>query len=720
MTPSKTRLVSVCLALSAPTLRVYVDPDQQDRAKAMLANYVNKITTRATRQREQALAALESPQQWRARQARIRARLPEFLGEFGPKCPLRARIVGRRDRVDCVIEKLIFESRPRYHCTANVYVPKGRTFPQPGVLLTCGHAADAKAYHLYHEACLGLVLKGYVVLALDPMGQGERSEYVDPKTGKDLVPQCVSQHHYLGRPSWLVGQTLTGVRVWDCVRALDYLAARPEVDADRIAAMGNSGGGIMALLITAVDKRVKVCAAAHPGGSMEQTYLTGRRLVEADILSLIPPRPCLFIVGKDSREESGHRRKMNDMLRFYEGLGADKGRCRLVLVHGVHDLKKPKREPAYGWINQWLGKQNEGATEPTLHPESVPDLRCTKTGRVVTDLGGEAGQTLNAKLAEKLRPPRPIPRDVGSIDEMRGRLRHAIANRIGLTIGQERHPPTCTRHGTVETDAFVAQRLVIEGEPGIVLPSLLLSPRKRDGKSPIILHAAECGKPTDTTTPALALELARRGYAVLSIDVRGTGETDPRDRSKLRPLTHYDAQQFRFDSHAVRAAHGKTTMLAMRAYDVIRATDYLCGRADRSQRPVGVVGEGLGGVWVLAAAAFDPRPAAVVCVKTVPSYKLIVGSRYYATRDYFWVNGALRDFDLPDLIALVAPRSTVLLDPVGAMLHPLDQASCRALCQWPEAIYRALHAPQRLRIARTADGTVEQIAEQVAAAVKDG
>ena len=268
--------------------------------------------------------------------------------------------MGKLDRADYVIEKLVYESQPGYHCTANIYVPKRRELPLPGVLFTCGHAAEGKAARLYHECCLALTLKGYVVLALDPTGQGERSEYFDSDSGEPLVPLCVSHHHYLGRPSWLVGRSLAGYRTWGCARAIDYLISRPEVDPDQIAAVGNSGGGIMALLITAYDSRVKVCAAAHPGGSMEQTFLTGRQIPQADILSLIPPRPCLFVVGRDSGEEAGHRNKMNGMLPFYKGLGVDTDRCRMVLVDGVHNMEQPKREPCYAWLNKWFGAKTRG------------------------------------------------------------------------------------------------------------------------------------------------------------------------------------------------------------------------------------------------------------------------------------------------------------------------------------------------------------------------
>ncbi len=696
-----------------PTLRLYVDPADRRDARGMLARFVDRITTAATERRERDLAALQTPDQWRAWQRRTRKRLPEFFGDFTPKCPLNPQIVGKLDRPDYVIEKLIFESQPGYHCTANVYVPKRRTFPQPGVLFTCGHAADGKAYHLYHEACLGLVLKGYVVLALDPTGQGERSEYFDPQTGKPLVPLCVSHHHYLARPSWLVGRTLAGYRTWDCVRALDYLVSRPEIDLRQIAAVGNSGGGIMALLITAVDERIRVCAAAHPGGSMEQTYLTGRWLTEADVLALIPPRPCLIIVGERSGEEPGHRRKLENMLRFYKGLGAELERGQLVLVDGVHDMKRPKREAAYAWLNRWLRREEEGGSEPPLKPEKVADLNCTKTGYVLRDLGGESGQTLNAKVADKLRPPRKVPSDRRSIEIQRTNLRQRVADRIGLRIPHSRPMPPVTPAGEYPTtEGFAAKKLTIQTEDGIVLPALMLMPQSVK-RRPVVLHAAERGKPTSITGSCLAIQLANKGFPVLSIDVRGAGETDPRRRSTLRPLTQYDAQQFRFDSLAVCAAQAKTTMLGMRAYDVVRATDYALGCEALSSRPVVLVGEGLGGVWTLAAAALDQRPIGVVCVGTVPSYKLIVGSKYYETRDYFWVAGALEDFDLPDLIGLVAPRPALMLDPVDAMLEPLEAARFRTLAQWPYGIYKRLGAPQGLQLAHTADGTAVQAAEGV-------
>ena len=258
-----------------PSPEIFVTSAERIKSRQMFSDFVKFHAGSAEKRRTENLHKLKTPEDWKARQEETRLKLPDFVGEFPLKTPLNPRIVGTIDRGLYKIEKIIFESQPDYYVTANFYIPKKHEFPVPGVLFTCGHSADAKAAVLYHEACLGLVLKGYAVLAFDPMGQGERSEYIDPRTGENNVGFNVSQHHYLGKPSLLVDWSLAGLRIWDGIRAIDYLVSRSEVDPEKLAVTGNSGGGEMTMLITAVDKRVKVCAAAHPGGSMEETYLGG-------------------------------------------------------------------------------------------------------------------------------------------------------------------------------------------------------------------------------------------------------------------------------------------------------------------------------------------------------------------------------------------------------------------------------------------------------------
>ena len=78
---------------SPPTLRIYEEAGQRQQAKTMLAAFVAKSLAPVAERRQQELAAFTSPDQWRQRQQRVRQRLGEFLGDFGPKCPLGAHII---------------------------------------------------------------------------------------------------------------------------------------------------------------------------------------------------------------------------------------------------------------------------------------------------------------------------------------------------------------------------------------------------------------------------------------------------------------------------------------------------------------------------------------------------------------------------------------------------------------------------------------------------
>ena len=138
----------------------------------------------------------------------------------------------------------------------------------------------------------------------------------------------------------------------------------------------------------------------------------------------------------------------------------------------------------------------------------------------------------------------------------------------------------------------------------------------------------------------------------------GTGETDPRNRARLLPLKFYDPQQFQYESTAVDCGRFGTTLLAMQTFDVIRAMDWLVARGDQSRQRVVLVGEGLGGVWALRGGCVRPqagrrysrRHGAFVQVDRWPR-----NTTRRATT--FGCRGALKDFDLPDLVALAAPAA---------------------------------------------------------------
>src|SRR5262249_36871884 len=147
-----------------------------------------------------------------------------------------------------------------YFVSALLYKPKRIAGRVPGIISPCGHSAVGKAAAPYQMLHINLAKRGYVVLTYDPVGQGERSQFWDADGKKSRFNLVCGEHAVLGNPLYLLGTNLARYRIWDGIRALDYLAALPEVDAERLGCVGNSGGGTLTAYISALDPRVKAAA----------------------------------------------------------------------------------------------------------------------------------------------------------------------------------------------------------------------------------------------------------------------------------------------------------------------------------------------------------------------------------------------------------------------------------------------------------------------------
>src|SRR5262249_18232462 len=111
----------------------------------------------------------------------VREKIRLCFGPFPEKTPLNERVTGRVEREAYHIEKILFESRPRFLVTGNLYVPRGNPLPLPAVVGICGHSANGKADPTYQSFAQGLARLGYVVLLFDPIGQGERLQYLQQR-----------------------------------------------------------------------------------------------------------------------------------------------------------------------------------------------------------------------------------------------------------------------------------------------------------------------------------------------------------------------------------------------------------------------------------------------------------------------------------------------------------------------------------------------------------
>lgn len=381
-----------------------------------LTGWMNETAQKQLTAREAKVQGVRNAADARARQAEVRRKILTALGGLPDyNGPLNSRVTGTLRRNGYSIDQVIFDSLPDYKVTANLYLPQspGR---HPAVLFALGHWDEGKP--AAQQIAANLALKGFVVLAFDPVGQGERIQAWSPLIHASLLGGSTEQHTTLGAQSLLLGQSFARYRIWDAKRALDYLVTRPEVDADRIGASGCSGGGTVTTYISALDPRVKVAAPAcyintfrevfaGPTGDAEQSLpgFIEAGLDIADYIELFAPKPWLIgSTREDFFPVAGAQHAFEEAQRWYGWFGAD-DRIKWAVGPGGHGTPTEVREAIYGWMIRWL---NNGAGDSKDQPiELLPDWQLWAT---------EDGQVDGRQLYEYLRDQyralhKPLGRD---------------------------------------------------------------------------------------------------------------------------------------------------------------------------------------------------------------------------------------------------------------------------------------------------------------------
>lgn len=160
--------------------------------ESMLDDYLIGIARPYWEARSRAAAGLRTPAQVEERQRWARRRFIELLGGLPAKTPLDPHITGTIQRDGYRIEKLIFESLPRFYVTANVYVPSRGRPPYPAILGLMGHYALSKAEPTHPRVWTGVAQCGFVVRVLDALRQGKRVQCHDTDLGRSRPRQVIS------------------------------------------------------------------------------------------------------------------------------------------------------------------------------------------------------------------------------------------------------------------------------------------------------------------------------------------------------------------------------------------------------------------------------------------------------------------------------------------------------------------------------------------------
>jgi cephalosporin-C deacetylase-like acetyl esterase len=616
--------------------------------------------------RKKLVAALKTPEEIHKRQEELRAKFLEAIGPLPQKTPLNAKVVGTLKGVGFRVEKVIYESRPNHHVTANFYVPDG-SGPFPGVLVPCGHSANGKAAEAYQRACILLAQNGMAALCYDPIGQGERLQLLDDKL-KPGLPGSTTEHTQVGIGALLVGQSAAAYRIWDGIRSLDYLAGRPEVDPKKLGCTGNSGGGTMTAYLMALDDRIACAAPSCYVTSLERLFatigpqdaeqnITGQvafGMEHADFLTLRAPRPTLMCVAtQDFFDIQGAWATFREANLVYGKLGHGE-RVAIFEFDDKHGFSRPRREAAMRWMRRWLLGRDDAPAEKGFPVFGDAELQCTRSGQVLEDFHGVSCFHLNAQAADALAPARATFPDRPEA-ERRKEIRRL------LSLPEKVAPAKLVRQKIHHfEDRMSTHKVVYETEPGVPIPGLRF--KHLQPKGPLILYLPDRGLPPDGKLPKELEDRYVKHQEVLALDLRGLGETAPAPLPAKVPYFGVDFKE------SFLALHLNRPLLGQRVLDVLAVL-----RA-AGQEEVQVVGAGLCGPVALHAAALEPTIRQLELEGSLVSWANVAHTPITFNQLSGVVPGVLKVYDLPEIAATVAPRPLTIRAPLDAALRPVALA----------------------------------------------
>lgn len=678
----------------------------------MLPDYLNRQAFELLDQRARTVAAISSPDDLARRRAYVRERMLAELGGLPERTPLNARVVGTLDRDGYRVEKVIFESQPRFYVTGNLYLPTRGQPPYPAVLFPLGHEIGGKSNADWQHVLVTVARRSFVAFTWDTLGQGERSQFygADFESSELGETAYTTEHTMLGAQCLLAGDSLARYTIWDGIRALDYLLSRPEVDPTRVACTGNSGGGTHTAYLSALDDRIKAAAPS--------CYITSwRRLLEsigpqdaeqclppflkdgldhADFIAAFAPKPYLILSAiRDFFSISGARQSFAEASRYYAVADAP-DKLKMFEADNTHGYRLPRREAAYNWLSLWLKGHEDHAPESRVELEPDETLRCTGSGQVSLSLGGESVYSLNLKRLEQIRPRR-APIDSRAAAEAN---RDEAAQRVRkLTAFEPPSGPVSAKpFGRVTARGYTLDKIVYESEPGISVPALLFVPENGAARKPAVIYVNERGKSAGWGPDADIESLLARGFVVLAIDARGWGETRPpqnpdEDNATYRMFGNYP--------DAMRALLVGKTLVGMRAMDIYHGVDVLASRPEVDATKIYAYGVGAGALALLHEAVLDRRITAVALDHMLVSYESVVTHRMNHDVWESVIPGVLKSYDLPDLAAALAPRPVWLVDAVDPLGHRVKLEETEKEYARAAQAFRAVGAPASLHFATT-------------------
>src|SRR5262245_53787570 len=297
-------------------------------------------------------------EQWLARSERLKSQILASAGlwPMPVKHPITATIFGKVDRGDHTIEKVYFESHPGFYVTGNLYRPKNISGKAPAVLCPHGHwtygRLENQPLNSGPARAANFARQGYIAFIYDMVG------YADSARISHRFAGAHRENTVDRNALWSVN--LLGLQLWNSIRSVDFLLTLPEVDPERIACTGESGGGTQTFLLMAVDQRIKVAAPVN----MISFHMQGGSLCEnapnlridtnnVEFGALMAPRPLFLVSATGDWTKNTLTVEYPAIRAIFQLLGVE-DKVAAVQMEAPHNYNQESREAVYGSFAHWL------------------------------------------------------------------------------------------------------------------------------------------------------------------------------------------------------------------------------------------------------------------------------------------------------------------------------------------------------------------------------
>jgi len=589
----------------------------------------------------------------------------ELGGLIEVSSPLNAKITAVHDMGDFVLENIVFQSRPNTYVTSSMYIPKGITYPAPAVLYLCGHSIEGRMYDVYTVVCQILAKAGLIVFAMDPLGQGERSNYYDPETGTYLEPREVFDHNSCGAPGVGVGKYLERYFLCDQMRAVDYMLTRPEIDPKRIGVTGCSGGGTQTVSMMICDDRI---AAAAPA-----TFVTTRREImytgaaqdmeqiwpacaaygfdHVNVFMLFAPKPAAILgVTSDYFPIEGGRETYKEAKRFY-GLYGKESNVRMYEVNSWHAYTPELAACAAEFFSEvFLGEKKKVDIEG-IDPIPEELFYVTKSGNVLGEI--EDAQPLQANtriIAEKMRLQRlALPESVRKERAKQWLAKKVMNDRDVVSPNLRLY----AAHFIKEVDGgYVTQRVSWRTQKRLFCGGMLIRQKALADmkKLPTVIAIWNDGTKQIGSYEDWIRRQCDAGKQVLVLDVPGFGNTE---QYNFAPPFSYKGMYgpiFRLCCDLITMGD---SLAALHCYDVIRTIEMMDETYGISEDDITLYCDGDEGVYGVMA-GFLKEKVKVECgeklLLSVEKSIIVYNGHIYKNALGLMIPGMLQYFDYEELL----------------------------------------------------------------------